>query len=103
MPRARRGAMKFAAYEMPSFHPEVGLDQGEFMRAVVDHLAGAEDLGFDSIWANEHHFSPFGGMAPSLSVLMSALSQRTSRLRLGTSTLVLALHNPLQVAEQLAM
>jgi alkanesulfonate monooxygenase SsuD/methylene tetrahydromethanopterin reductase-like flavin-dependent oxidoreductase (luciferase family) len=42
-------------------------------------------------------------MAPSLPVLLSALAQRTTRLRLGTSTLVLALHNPLQVAEQMAM
>ena len=95
--------MKFAAYAMPSFCPELGLTHEAFMRTLVDHLASAEELGFDSVWANEHHFSPFGGMTPALPVLLAALSQRTSRVRLGTSVLVLALHHPLQVAEQLAM
>jgi alkanesulfonate monooxygenase SsuD/methylene tetrahydromethanopterin reductase-like flavin-dependent oxidoreductase (luciferase family) len=40
---------------------------------------------------------------PSLPTMLAAVSQRTSRVRLGTSVVVLPLHHPLEVAEQLAM
>jgi natural product biosynthesis luciferase-like monooxygenase protein len=95
--------MKFAAYAMPSYAPEFGLDQGQFLRATVDHLVAAEALGFDSVWVNEHHFHRYGGMMPALPTMLAALSQRTRRVRLGTSVVVLPLHHPLQVAEQMAM
>jgi natural product biosynthesis luciferase-like monooxygenase protein len=87
---------------MPSYTEEFGLSQGEFLRATVEHLVTAEALGFHSIWVNEHHFHRYGGMMPALSTILAALSQRTARVRLGTSVVVLPLHNPLQVAEQLA-
>ena len=95
--------MKFAAYAMPSYHEEFGLSQAEFLRATLEHLTRAEALGFDSVWVNEHHFHRYGGMMPSLPTMLAALSQRTTRVRLGTSVVVLPLHNPVQVAEQLAM
>ena len=95
--------MKFAAYAMPSYHAEFGLTQGGFLRATLDLLVDAEALGFDSVWVNEHHFHQYGGMMPSLPTMLAALSQRTSRVRLGTSVVLLPLHNPLVVAEQLAM
>ena len=95
--------MKFAAYAMPSYRAEFGLTEGDFFRATLDHLANAETLGFDSVWVNEHHFHQYGGMMPSLPTMLAALSQRTSRVRLGTSVVLLPLHNPLVIAEQLAM
>ena len=54
-------------------------------------------------WANEHHFDAYGGIVPSPTIMLSALAQRTKRVRLGTSIIVLPLHNPIEVAEQLAM
>ena len=95
--------MKFAAYAMPSYREEFGLTQGEFLRKTVDFLATAETLGFDSVWVNEHHFHQYGGLMPSLPTMLAALAQRTSRVRLGTSVVLLPLHHPLVVAEQLAM
>src|SRR5689334_305303 len=73
------------------------------MRRLLDLLASAEPLGFDSIWLNEHHFDAWGGLLPSPPMLLAALSQRTSRVRLGTSIAVLGLHHPINVAEQIAM
>ena len=95
--------MKFAAYAMPSFHPAFGLTQGEFLRKTVDQLVSAEACGYDSVWVNEHHFHQYGGMMPSLPTMLAAVAQRTSRVRLGTSVVVLPLHHPLEIAEQLAM
>ena len=45
--------MKFAAYAMPSYQPEFGMTQSDFMRATLEQLVAAEGLGFDSIWVNE--------------------------------------------------
>src|SRR4051794_28895520 len=95
--------MKFAAYAMPSYAPEFGLTQGEFMRATVDHLVSADALGFDSVWVNEHHFHQYGGLMPAVTTMLAALSQRTTHVRLGTSVVVLPLHHPIEIAEQLAM
>lgn len=95
--------MKMTVFSMPTWDEILGITQGEFLRALVDHLASADDLGFDGIWVNEHHFHAFGGMAPSLTAILSALSTKTRRVRLGASTVLLPLYHPLQVAEQFAM
>jgi natural product biosynthesis luciferase-like monooxygenase protein len=95
--------MKFAVYAMPSYDTSFGLTQGEFLRKTVDQFVSAEALGYDSVWVNEHHFHSYGGLFPSLPAILSALSQRTTRVRLGTSVVVLPLHHPLDVAEEMAM
>jgi natural product biosynthesis luciferase-like monooxygenase protein len=95
--------MKFAAYAMPSFDESFGLTQGEFLRRTVDQLVSAEAHGYDSVWVNEHHFHRYGGLMPSLPTMLAAVAQRTTKLRLGTSVVVLPLHHPLEIAEQLAM
>jgi alkanesulfonate monooxygenase SsuD/methylene tetrahydromethanopterin reductase-like flavin-dependent oxidoreductase (luciferase family) len=96
-------ALTFGAYALPSYHAETDPPQGVFMRRLVDLLASAEPLGFDNIWLNEHHFNSWGGMLPAPPMMLAALSQRTSRVRLGTSVSVLGLHHPIAVAEQMAM
>ncbi len=55
----------------------------------------AEDVGFDSIWVGDSLFSKprYEPLA-----LMSALSQRTSRVRIGTACLVTSTRNPLYLA-----
>jgi alkanesulfonate monooxygenase SsuD/methylene tetrahydromethanopterin reductase-like flavin-dependent oxidoreductase (luciferase family) len=61
----------------------------------------ADQLGFDGVWFNEFHFRP-GFPYPSTLLLAAALFARTERLRIGTSVLVLPLHHPLILAEQIA-
>ncbi len=50
----------------------------------------------------EHHFTPLG-MAPSPSVFLSAVAQRTTRLRFGTFVYALPAHHPLRVVEEICM
>jgi alkanesulfonate monooxygenase SsuD/methylene tetrahydromethanopterin reductase-like flavin-dependent oxidoreductase (luciferase family) len=63
----------------------------------------AEELGFHCVWLTEHHFGRFGGMMPNPQIIMAALAQRTRRIRLGTAVTLLPLHNPLRIAEDMAM
>ncbi len=95
--------MKFGHFCLPTYFPDVDGSVGEFTRRFVDFLVDSEELGFDALWANEHHFDPYGGIIPSPPIMLAALAQRTKRVRLGTSIIVLPLHQPIEIAEQLAM
>jgi len=71
----------------------------------AEHLALgdlAEPLGFDSIFALEHHFTGYA-MSPSPTQLLSYFAGRTKRLSLGTAVIVLPWHDPVRVAEQIAL
>jgi len=62
----------------------------------------AESLGFGFAWVAEAHFSPLFGIPSALSFL-AALSQRVSRIGLGTAVVPLAFDNPLRLAENSAV
>ncbi|HLG72037.1 MAG TPA: LLM class flavin-dependent oxidoreductase [Chloroflexota bacterium] len=95
--------MKFGHFCLPTYYPDVYPSVAAHMRHLVDFMAGSEELGFDALWANEHHFHAYGGHIPSVPIFLAALAQRTKRVRLGSSIIVMPLHNPIEVAEQLAM
>lgn len=72
---------------------------------VGEHVAMgdmAEPLGFDSLWALEHHFTGYA-MTPSPAQLLTYFAGRTQRITLGTAVIVLPWHDPIRVAEQIAM
>jgi len=60
----------------------------------------AEALGLHSVWVPEGHFRR-GAMASPL-VALSALAARTCRVRLGTTSLLLPVHHPLRLAQEVA-
>lgn len=62
----------------------------------------AEPLGFDSLWALEHHFTGYA-MSPAPLQLLAYFAGRTKRVGLGTAVIVLPWHDPLRVAEQIAL
>jgi alkanesulfonate monooxygenase SsuD/methylene tetrahydromethanopterin reductase-like flavin-dependent oxidoreductase (luciferase family) len=62
----------------------------------------AEPLGFDSLFALEHHFTGYA-MSPSPTQLLSYFAGRTRRIMLGTAVIVLPWHDPVRVAEEIAL
>ncbi|MGC2411922.1 MAG: LLM class flavin-dependent oxidoreductase [Stellaceae bacterium] len=64
------------------------------------HLA--DDLGFDVLWSVEHHFFDYS-FCPDNLQLMSYLAGVTKHAELGTAAVILPWHDPLRVAEQVAM
>lgn len=71
----------------------------EAVRETVAMVQIAEKLGFNRFWVAEHHSIPaFGGSAPE--ILIAAMTQVTSRIRLGSGGVMLPNHSPLKVAEQ---
>jgi alkanesulfonate monooxygenase SsuD/methylene tetrahydromethanopterin reductase-like flavin-dependent oxidoreductase (luciferase family) len=80
--------------------------QGHSDAAVfAEHMALgdlAEPLGFDSLFALEHHFTGYA-MSPSPTQLLSYYAGRTRRITLGTAVIVLPWHDPVRVAEEIAL
>ena len=68
------------------------------LRLVEAYDAG----GFHAYHLAEHHSTPLG-IAPSPSVYLSAVAQRTKRLRLGAMVYTLSLHHPLRLLEEICM
>jgi alkanesulfonate monooxygenase SsuD/methylene tetrahydromethanopterin reductase-like flavin-dependent oxidoreductase (luciferase family) len=62
----------------------------------------AEPLGFDSLFALEHHFTGYA-MSPAPTQLLAYYAGRTRRITLGTAVIVLPWHDPVRVAEQIAL
>ena len=73
----------------------------DYYREALDQVLWAEQLGYDSVWFTEHHFSRHGIVSATFSVL-AYLAARTSVIRLGTAVTVLPFHNPIQIAEEAA-
>jgi natural product biosynthesis luciferase-like monooxygenase protein len=70
---------------------------------VLDLAEFADREGFAGLWLPERHFSTFGSPFPNPVVLLAAVAARTRRLTLRTGSLVVALHDPLRMTENLAM
>ena len=62
----------------------------------------AEPLGFDSLWALEHHFTGYS-MSPAPLQTLAYYAGRTKKIQLGTCVIVLPWHDPIRVAEQIAL
>jgi alkanesulfonate monooxygenase SsuD/methylene tetrahydromethanopterin reductase-like flavin-dependent oxidoreductase (luciferase family) len=75
------------------------------VRTYAEHLDAWEEmdrLGYDGVGFNEHHCSPYGLMnSPNL--MAAAAAQRTKKLKLLIYGNLLPLHEPLRLAEELAM
>lgn len=61
----------------------------------------AETLGFANVWLAEHHFSTYGYLSRPAQ-LATYIAAKTTRLRVGTAVIVVPLHHPLVIAEEVA-
>jgi probable F420-dependent oxidoreductase len=85
--------------------PNYGLDSNpDGIRRVAEL---AEELGFDSVWATEHIIvgseaaDPYGRVYDPL-VTLGWIAAWTKRIGLGTSIVLVPLHNPMHLAKEVA-
>jgi alkanesulfonate monooxygenase SsuD/methylene tetrahydromethanopterin reductase-like flavin-dependent oxidoreductase (luciferase family) len=62
----------------------------------------AEPLGFDTLWTIEQHAAPYL-MVPDPTQYLSYVAGRTKHIDVGSMITVLPWHNPVRLAEQIAM
>lgn len=91
--------MKFGIglFSMQS-HEELSYSHPDLYKNTIEQVQLSEDVGFDSAWISEHHFLE-DGYCPSPAVIAGALAAVTDKIRIGSSGIILPLHNPIRVAE----
>jgi len=75
---------------------------GEQYEQRLKLIEAYERTGFDCYHIAEHHATPLG-MAPSPSVFLAAIAQRTKRLKFGPLVYTLPMYHPLRAAEEICM
>ncbi len=84
------------------FANHASLPDDQFLREEMTQLLLAEELGFESIWITEHHFSDYS-VAPNPLQYLTWLAARTKTCRLGTQVIVVPWHDPVRLAEQISV
>ena len=75
-------------------------DDARFVREELANLELADELGFDSVWITEHHFSTYS-MSNDPLQLLTYLAGRTKHVKLGTQCIIVPWHNPARLAEKI--
>ena len=90
--------LRFGAFIAPHFpsteHPTLAMEED------MDRVVWMEKMGFDEAWIGEHHSSGWEINA-SPELFAAAVSQRTSRIKLGMGVVSLPYHNPFMVADRI--
>ncbi|WP_413803453.1 LLM class flavin-dependent oxidoreductase [Streptomyces iranensis] len=84
-------------------HLDSDLAPAAAYRQAIDLFVAAERLGYDSGWVIHRHFRQGNEHVSAPLVLLAAIAEHTSRIRLGTGVFVLPLADPLVVAEDAAV
>ena len=87
--------MKFGVMNL---FPAEGKDDHQVLRDTLEEIQIADELGFDSAWLAEHHFSRYGILGNPL-MMGAAIAQSTSNILVGTAVVVLPFHDPIRLAE----
>jgi alkanesulfonate monooxygenase SsuD/methylene tetrahydromethanopterin reductase-like flavin-dependent oxidoreductase (luciferase family) len=92
--------MKFGLHYQLPCRPEQSPVQR--YRDTIEQAVYAETLGFESVWPVEQHFNAELSISPAPLLTLSAVAERTQRLRLGIAIVLLSLSHPVRVAEEIA-
>ena len=75
---------------------------GSYFHEALEEAVYGEELGFDSVWLEEHH-SIRNHYWPSPLMALAGIAAQTRRIWLGTDIVVLPFYHPVRVAEDMAM
>lgn len=82
--------------------PEWAAPTADLYRAAIDMAAFADRIGVDTIGLMQHHGSE-DGYLPQPFVLAGGMAAVTSRVRFLLGAVILPLHDPVEIAEQMAI
>ncbi len=97
--------MKFdLLYELQIPKPHDARSEYRCYHEALEQIALADRLGFDTVWAVEHHFLTEFAHSSAPEVFLSAVAQRTRQIRIGHGVVLLPdrFNHPIRVAERAA-
>lgn len=77
------------------------LSESDAFKSIPDQAAIAEEMGFSGFWLPESHFMGTASLASPL-ILLAAAAARTKTIRIGTTSYLLPIRNPIEAAEDVA-
>jgi alkanesulfonate monooxygenase SsuD/methylene tetrahydromethanopterin reductase-like flavin-dependent oxidoreductase (luciferase family) len=86
----------FSSYGWP------GITDGQVYAEETQLALLAEELGFDVVWAVEHHFFDYS-FCPDNTEWLSFIAGRTRTIDIGTAAVIMPWNDPLRVAERIAL
>jgi probable LLM family oxidoreductase len=95
--------MELGIYSFADIPPAAGGgpgDAGRRLRELVEQAALADQVGLDVVGVGEHHRPEYAVSAPA--VVLAAMAERTSRVRLSSAVSVLSSDDPVRVYQQFA-
>jgi len=90
--------MKFGIMNL---FPAEGVPDHQVLKNTLEEIQLADQIGFDSAWLAEHHFSRYGILGNPL-LLGSSIAATTKKIIVGTAVLVLPFYDPIRLAEDIA-
>lgn len=92
-------------YELQLPRPWANGSEHALIKGALDQVELSDRLGFDYIWATEHHFLEEYAHSSAPEVFLAACSQRTKNVRIGHGIVHMppAINHPARVAERIAM
>src|SRR3984893_1053971 len=89
-------------YQIQVPKPWTPASESQRIHEALEQIPYAEQQGFASVWFSEHHFRPVWSHNSAPDLTLAAVSQRTSRIRLGIGVVLAPIHHPLHVAARMA-
>lgn len=74
----------------------------DYYRDVLDMSCMADQAGLATVKMTEHHAGTYGGYCPDPLLFLTAVAQRTTRIRLLTGCLLPVFHHPITLAGRIA-
>src|SRR5437879_9505605 len=97
--------MKFdLLYELQIPKPHDARSEYRCYHQALEQIELADRLGFDTVWAVEHHFLTEFAHSSAPEVFLAAVAQRTKRIRIGHGVVLLPhrFNHPIRIAERVA-
>jgi len=91
--------VRFGTYYFLQVPP--GASDAEVIQREFEQMLFSEELGYDTVWLTEHHFTEYG-ISVSPLTLASAVAARTQRVHIALAAAILPFHDPLRLAEEIA-
>lgn len=92
----------FTLTDNPVEYGDTRKDPNQMVLDLAEQCVYAEDLGYNSVWVPEHHFSALG-VLPSPAMLLSHVAAKTKRIKLAPGVVLLPASHPIKVAEEYAL
>src|SRR5260370_22672450 len=99
-----RKTMKFGIfYELIALRPHDNAAVIRSYKEALQQIIFAEEMGFEYVWETEHHFLEKFSYSSAPELFLTAVAQKTSRIRIGHGAVLLTMNHPVRVAERAAV